>query len=132
MARILPVNSAADREFQVLLGSNLLTVRTYWNATLARWHMDLYDVDGVALARGLTLVPAINVLEAETELTRTIGQFRIAPANNAENDTPTSLGDTCQLWWFAPGEFEAYQDTLPPITTTPLPFDVRTMYTVGP
>ena len=116
MARIIPVNSAADREMQVLLGVNLLTLRTYWNATLAR---------------GLTLVPAVNVLEAETELTRTIGQFHIVPANGEENDTPTSLGNTCALWWFAPGEFEAYLETLPVETDTPLPFDVRTMYTVA-
>lgn len=131
MPRIIPVNSAADRELQVLLDENLITVRTYWNATLARWHMDLTDVDGVVLARGLTLVPAVNVLEGETELTRTIGQFRIVPANDEENDTPTSLGDTCALWWFAPGEFEAYQETLPPLTDIPLPFDVRAMYTVA-
>lgn len=131
MAQIIPVNSTGDRRIQLLLGSNLVTVRTYWNPTVPAWYMDLIDSGGNPIALGLALVPVINVLESQPNLTRIYGQFRIFAIDGGENDTETSLGDTGILWWFAPGEWEANE--IPQAVTTVLPFDVTTMYsTVAP
>ena len=128
---ILPVDSTPDRRFQILLGENLLTVRTYWNPTVPMWYMDLSASNGDSLARGLALVPLINVLEAETELTRTLGQFRMIPLENAsEVASADSLGRTGRLWWFAPGEWEANE--VPQSIITTLPFDVASMYSLDP
>ncbi len=127
---IIPVNSEPDRRLQVQLGDNLLTLRTYWNPLAACWFMDITDSAGTVLARGLALVDGINLLEAETELTRTLGQFRVVLLDNVAVPTATNLGSGARLWWFAPGEWEGAEvaDNL----LTALPFDVRTMYSLDP
>lgn len=127
---IIPVNSEPDRRMQVLLGGNLLTLRTYWNPTAGCWFMDISDSSGVSLARGLALVPEVNVLENETELTRTLGQFRVIPLDNTGAPTYNTLGTKARLWWFAPGEWEAA--ITPESVDVALAFDVRTMYSVDP
>lgn len=128
MALIIPVNSEPDRELQIQLGDNLLTVRTYFNETALQWFMDLYDENGEPLALGLAMVPIINLLESETELTRNIGQFRVQTTNDTENRAPDSLGNLATLWWYAPGEFESLG--IEDIEVNPLPFNVRSMYSV--
>lgn len=127
MALILPVDSTGDRRFQILLGQNLLTIRTYWNSTVPGWYMDLIDNNGNPITPGLALVPVINVLDSQPNLTRIYGQFRIFTKDGGENNTETSLGDTAQLWWFEPGEWE--DNEIPQSVTTVLPFDVYAMYT---
>ena len=89
--------------------------------------MDLSSSDGQPLALGLALVPVVNLLEAETELTRTIGQFRVFPTDGTENTSPGSIAP---VWWFAPGEFEAAE--LSQIAEVILPFDLTATYTVDP
>lgn len=127
---IIPVNSEPDRRLQVQLGENLLTLRTYWNPLLATWFMDITDSAGTVLARGLALLDGINLLEAETELTRTLGQFRVVLLDNVAVATFDNLGTGARLWWFAPGEWEANE--VPAAVTTVLPFDVTTMYSLDP
>lgn len=124
MPEIIPVDSTGDRRIQVLLGQNLVTIRTYWNSTIPGWFMDLVGVPG---GLGLALVPVFNVLDSQPNLTRIYGQFRIFTKDGSENNTETSLGDVAQLWWFAPGEWE--ENEIPQAVTTVLPFDVYTMYT---
>lgn len=130
MALILPVNSTGDRRIQVLLGSNLLSIRTYWNPTVPSWYMDIFGPNGLPIAQGLALVPIVNLLESQPNLTRVFGQFRIFTLDNGENNTDDSLGRTAKLWWFAPGEWEANE--IESEFFTELPFDVRDMYTPGP
>lgn len=126
MALIVPVNNVGDRRIQVLLGSNLLTIRTYWNPTVPGWYMDLSDSAGAVIATGLALVPAINVLSSQPNLTRIYGQFRVFPTDNSENYREDSLGDPSVLWWFAPGEWE--ENEIPESSATILPFNVEDMY----
>lgn len=131
MAEIIPVNSTGDRELQVLLGANLLTLRTYWNSTIPAWEMDIVDDAGNSLAEGLAMVPVVNMLAYSPTLTRTLGQFRVFTLDDSENVTETSLGDTCKLWWFAPGEWE--DNEIESANIFILPFDVYEMYsTVAP
>lgn len=126
MALIIPVDSTGDRRIQVLLGQNLVSIRTYWNSTVSGWYMDLFDNNGATITLGLALVPIVNVLESQPNLTRIYGQFRIFTKDGGENNTETSLGDTAQLWWFEPGEWE--ENEIPQAVTTVLPFDVYAMY----
>jgi len=130
MALIIPVNSTGDRRIQVLLGTNLLSIRTYWNSTVPGWYMDLVDSGGTNIALGLALVPVVNVLQSQPNLTRIYGQFRVFPVDNSENNTENSLGDPAVLWWFSPGEWEANE--IAQAITTVLPFDVTTMYSPLP
>lgn len=130
MALILPVNSTGDRRIQVLLGNNLLSIRTYWNPTVPSWYMDLYGPNGLPITLGLALVPVANVLESQKNLTRVFGQFRIFTLDGGENNTEDSLGRTAKLWWFAPGEWEAAEAEQE--LDVELPFDVRSMYQPAP
>ncbi len=127
---IIPVNSDADRRVQVLLGDNLLTIRTYWNDLVPAWYMDISDDAGNDIAIGIALVPVINLLKFSPTLTRIYGQFRIVTKDNSENDTETSLGDTALLYWFAPGEAEALETKA--TTSFVFPFDVYSMYSTTP
>lgn len=130
MALILPVNSTGDRRIQVLLGSNLLSIRTYWNPTVPAWEMDIFGSNGLPIREGLAMVPIVNLLAPYPEITRVYGQFRIFTLDNGENNTEDSLGRTAKLWWFAPGEWEANE--IESQFLTELPFDVRAMYTQPP
>ena len=126
MALIIPVDSTGDRRIQVLLGQSLVSIRTYWNSTVSGWYMDLFDNNGETITLGMALAPIVNVLESQPNLTRIYGQFRIFTKDGGENSTETSLGDTAQLWWFEPGEWE--ENEIPQAVTTVLPFDVYAMY----
>lgn len=130
MALILPVNSTGDRRIQLLLGQNLLSIRTYWNPTVPGWYMDLFGSNGLSIREGLALVPIVNVLEAYPNITRVYGQFRVFTLDGGENSTEDSLGRTAKLWWFAPGEWEANE--IESDLDDELPFDVRAMYSPPP
>ena len=82
MALILPVNSTGDRRIQVLLGSNLLSIRTYWNSTVPAWYLDIFGSNGLPIAEGLALVPVVNLLAPYPNITRVYGQFRIFTLDN--------------------------------------------------
>lgn len=79
MPQIIPLTSDPDRTFDVELGGNLLTLRTYYNPTVPGWYM---DVDGVA--KGLALVPFADVFESSPEIQRTIGQMRLIVSDGAD------------------------------------------------
>lgn len=123
--RIVPVNNTGDRRIQVLLGQNLLSIRTYWNGLLRGWFMDIDGPAGERISRGDALVPGVNILGYDPTLSRLYGQFRVF-VTSGSNDTPTSLGNEAQLWWFEPGVLEAAQKKAR--VNPEFLFDVRTMY----
>lgn len=124
MPQIIPLTNDPDRRITVDLGDNLLTLRTYYNPTVPGWYM---DIEGYAL--GLALVPYANVLQQSPELTRSLGQFRLFVDGGADvivDSLPASgaagfavLGQSAQLWWFAPGEWVSDDDapTLDPVVS---------------
>lgn len=126
MGMIVPVNSTGDRRFQVLLGDNLLSIRTYYNPLIPLWHMDIYDSNGQAFITGQPLIPVINLLEAYPDLTRQLGQFRLITTGDYQSET--ALGDTAVLWWFTDAEARSF---IPELTTIgELSIDVRSLYTI--
>jgi hypothetical protein len=127
---IIPLNSAPDRRLQILLGYNLLTLRTQWNAAAQAWYLDISGADGTEIALGLKLVSEVNLLGSSLELTRKLGQFRVFTSVGVDAASETNLGTGARLWWFAPGEWEAAAAQVPGVTV--LPFDVSTMYSLDP
>lgn len=126
MARIVPVTGAGSRRVQSLLGDHVLTVRTYYNQLLRLWRMDLLADDSTPLRLNMAMVPGVNLLRADTELTRIYGSFYLVVAPNTDYQSPDALGSTAQLWWFAPGEIET--PVIDP-SLDPLPFDADAMFT---
>lgn len=122
---IVPLTADPDSRRQVKLGSNVLSLRTYYVPLSATWFMDITNTDGQLLAAGLALVPQINVLEASPELTRTLGQFRVFPWDSTDQNT--SQDAIAPLWWFAPDEWEDAEEA-----DTSLPFDVTQLYSMLP
>lgn len=125
---IVPLTADPDSRRQIRLGSNVLSLRTYFVPTARTWFMDITGVDGELVAAGLALVPQINVLESDPELTRTLGQFRVLPFDAADENT--SQDAIAPLWWFAPGEWEAAEKA--PTADVSLPFDVMQLYSMLP
>jgi hypothetical protein len=125
---IVPVTADPDSRRQIRLGTNTLTLRTYYVPAAAMWFLDIANSDGVTLAAGLALVPNINVLEWSPELTRTLGQFRVFPLDS--DDENTAQDAIAPLWWFAPGEWEALAGN--EVVDASLPFDVMAMYSLLP
>lgn len=122
---IVPVNSTGDRTIQVLLGFHLLSIRTYWNSLVPGWFMDIGGPNGERISAGDALVPGVNILAYDPTIARIYGQFRIFCSSGA-NDTPTSLGNEAQLWWFEPGVLE--EATKRTRQNPEFLFDTRAMY----
>lgn len=129
MAYEIPTTSDPDRQFEIVLGANLLTLRTYFNGTTPGWFLDITDDGGASLARGLAIVPGVNLLASRPDLTGTLGQLRTATSDGGNNTDPAGLGTVARLYWFAPGEFEALAaQVAAPAALTPLPFDTGALY----
>lgn len=105
----------------------LLTLRTFWNASRPGWFLDVFDASDVPLARGLTLVPGVNLFSSLPQLTRTVGQLRVLTSDGGDVPTDDGLGVIGRLYWFAPGEFETLAP-MPPTNVTALPFVLSDLY----
>jgi len=127
VAAEIPLTSAPDRQFEIVLGDVLLTLRSYWNASRPGWFLDVFDAADQPLARGLALVPGVNLFSSLPQLTRTVGQLRMLTSDGGDVPTDDGLGVIGRLYWFAPEEFE----TLAPMSTinvTALPFVLSDLY----
>ena len=101
MAINIPLNNSGARRFKVLLGEQVLTLRTFFNTLSDFWVLDISTQNGTPVANGLNLVAGINLLEWSPSLTTQYGQFRMTI--DAKGDEALS---SAELIWFSPGEFE--------------------------
>lgn len=127
MAVLIPLTNDGDRLIQVPLNGRLMTLRFYWLRLPGAWYLDVGLATGETLARGLKLVPIINLFESSAELTRVYGQPRLVPLNTSDAPGSDDLSVQWQLWWFSPGEFERDYGVLTSANAV-LPFDVRALY----
>ena len=113
-----------DRKIIVTLGTNTLQLRTYFNSVSEYYCLDVLTELDEPIVLGITLKSPFNLF-ARQELTNTIGQLRMS-----DNATPFgTLGQTAQLLWFAPGEFEALDfDEIGDVTTLPLTYDFDALF----
>ena len=113
-----------DRKIIVTLGANTLQLRTYFNSVSEYYCLDVLTELDEPIVLGITLKSPFNLF-ARQELTNTIGQLRMS-----DNATPFgTLGQTAQLLWFAPGEFESLDfDEIGDVTTLPLTYDFDALF----
>lgn len=120
----IPMSPLGDRKIIVTLGTNTLQLRTYFNSVSEYYCLDVLTELDEPIVLGITLKSPFNLF-ARQELTNTIGQLRMS-----DNATPFgTLGQTAQLLWFAPGEFEALDfDEIGDVTTLPLTYDFDALF----
>jgi hypothetical protein len=96
MAQIIPLTNDGSRKVQVTTNAGILTFTTYYMPLIESWLCDIEDADGLALATGLNLVIAVdNLLKGRNVLNDYI--LRVISKDGVENNSPETLGDTCQL-----------------------------------
>ena len=120
----IPMSPLGDRKIIVTLGTNTLQLRTYFNSVSQYYCLDVLTELDEPIVLGITLKSPFNLF-ARQELTNTIGQLRMS-----DNATPFgTLGQTAQLLWFAPGEFESLDfDEIGDVTTLPLTYDFDALF----
>lgn len=113
-----------DRKIIVTLGENTLQLRTYFNSISNYYYLDVLTELDEPIVLGITLKSPFNLF-ARQELSNTIGQLRMS-----DNATPFgSLGQTAQLLWFAPGEYESFDfDELGDVATLPLTYNFDALF----
>ena len=120
----IPMSPLGDRKIIVTLGTSTLQLRTYFNSISEYYYLDVLTELDEPIALGITLKTPFNLF-ARQELTNTIGQLRMS----ADAKFFGSLGQTAQLLWFAPGEFEMLGfDDLGDVTTLPLTYDFDALF----
>ena len=144
----IPMSPLGDRKIIVTLGNNTLQLRTYFNSVSEYYCLDVLTELDEPIVLGITLKSPFNLF-ARQELTNSIGQLRMSANGDmisaelrqeltntigqlrmSANATPFgSLGQTAQLLWFAPGEFESLDfDEIGDVTTLPLTYDFDALF----
>ena len=132
MPLIIPTTDNGSSAFTVRLLDSTYSFKIYWNNTLSMWYLDLFSNVGTPLAQGAALVPEINILRNFPPLTTAFGQLRVVDLTGEGNATPTSMGNTAQLVYFRPGEFEALYPFYDSVTVKPVNYDFDALFTILP
>jgi hypothetical protein len=104
MAIVLPFSNDGASDQTVKTDAGLLRFRTYYMPLISSWLCDIADSVGNKLVSGLNLVTAVDNLIKGQGDTLYGYVLRVYGKNDAENDSPDSLGDTCIAVLFSPGE----------------------------
>jgi hypothetical protein len=107
-------DTSADWEQSMTLGTQELTLRTYWNARSGYWFLDIYAQDGTPKITGRKLVPALPVCYSHRAIAGIEGDFVLLPETEASEDAPTfeGLGSTHNLYWMDDTELNAWEAAL--------------------
>ena len=95
------------------------------------WYLDLYTNTAEPLALGAALVPAINILRNFPPLAQTFGELHVLDISGDNNAQSTSLGNTAQLIYFEPGEFETTYPDFGTFDTKPLAYNFDDFFSIG-
>lgn len=107
MPLFIPTSDDIYRTQSFRIQNSIYNMNTYYNSIFDRWIMDLLDADNIEIATGMTMGPSINLLEYDVTLTNEIGEFRIATKTQTSLEGgDDALGNTLQLLYYSPGEFE--------------------------
>lgn len=104
MPQLIPFTNDGDRTITVTLGDNQYVFETYYLPNIRRWLMDIYDTDDNPILVGICLNVGVgNLVKGKTQLFE--GQaLRCVSPTGEENNTPTSLGTTCFVYYYGTGE----------------------------
>lgn len=104
MPKIIPFTNEGNRQITISLGENMFILETYYLPTIQRWIMDIYDTDENPIILGISLNVGVgNLVKGKAPIFE--GQtIRCVSPTGQENNTPTSLGTTCFVYYYAVGE----------------------------
>lgn len=107
-------DTASDWEQSITLGTQELTLRTYWNGRNGYWFLDISAMDGTPKITGRKLVPALPVCYSHRAIASIDGDFVLLPESEASTDTPTfeGLGSTHNLYWMDAQELSDWEASL--------------------
>ncbi len=129
---LIPTINTSNSTFSVVLNNVGYNMRTYWQEEATMWFLDLSLNDDTPVAMGLALVPNINILRFSRTLTRTIGELRVVGIDGDQNNRTDSLGNTSQLIYFLPGEFDTLFPDYESQDFRTQQFDFDELFTVAP
>lgn len=131
MPVIIPTTADVSRTFSFDSGTFLFGMKTYYNAKLNYWYCDISEA-GVDLILGAGISANTNILSFSPNLTRKFGQFIPVNVNELTIPSPTSLGDTVEITYFEPGEFESTYPEYNNVLLQPLTYDFDLLFKVAP
>ena len=104
MPQLIPFTNDGDRSITITLGENMYVLETYYLPTIKRWLMDIYDTDENPILLGISLNVGVgNLVKGKAEIFKNQTLRCVSPTGE-ENDTPTSLGTTCFVYYYPEGE----------------------------
>lgn len=104
MPQIIPVDNTGSRKIDIALGKNVYRLHTYYLPYIHRWLMDITDTSDNPIIMGICLNTGVgNLVKGKSTLFENQA-IRCVSTDGTENDTPTSLGNTCLLYYYAEGE----------------------------
>ena len=130
MGFLIPTSNKGTTNFNVVLNNTPFNMRTYWQPIASMWYLDFLQSDTTPIAMGLALVPNINILRYSREITNTIGELRVVDLSGDGNAKEDSLGNTANLFYFSPGQFEEEFPNFGVQQFRELQFDFDDLYTV--
>ncbi len=131
MPQVIPTNSDGFSSFSVNAGIFAFMLETYWNSNPSMWFANIGLSDGTILVKGAALVPNVNLFDFSPRFTRKYGQFRIEDLTGAGNANDESLGNSAQLMYYTPGEFEALFPLFNAPRNKPLLYDFDDLFTIA-
>lgn len=104
MPQLIPLTNDGDRQITIALGENVFVLETYYLPNIKRWLMDIYDINQQPILLGISLNVGVgNLVKGKAPIFE--GQtIRCVSPTEQENNTPTSLGTTCFLYYYPVGD----------------------------
>ena len=104
MAEIIPFDSTGCRTIDVPLGENVYRMRTYYLPYIRRWLLDITDTQDNPIILGICLNVGVANLVAGKAKEFDGQTIRCISLDGTANDTPDSLGNTCQVVYYGTDE----------------------------
>lgn len=93
--------TAGSAVFKAALDGVTFTFRLQWNQRASTWSISLADADDVAIASGIALVPAWDLLGLVTDTRRPLGSLMLWRSDGSfDHPSLTNLGTVCRLYYY--------------------------------
>lgn len=104
MPQLIPLTNDGCRQITISLGENMFILETYYLPNIRCWLMDIYDIDENPIILGISLNVGVgNLVKGKAKIFE--GQaLRCVSPTGQENNTPSSLGETCFVYYYEKGE----------------------------
>lgn len=103
MPRLIPFTNDGSRRITVSLEDKQYIFETYYLPNIRRWLMDIYDIDETPLSLGICLNVGVGNLVRGHPMFEN-KEIRCVSPSGTENNTPSSLGTTCFVYFYETDE----------------------------